>query len=264
MARGNNRNPIFQTDSDRLLFLNILCDTIRLHNWICHAYCLMDNHYHLLIETPDANLAQGMRDVNGRYTQAFHRTHGSIGHVLQGRYKSKVVEKDAYLLEVARYIVLNPVRARSVKDPSSWRWSSYLSTAGLRKPESFLSIASLLNLFSQDRNTAFKEYRSFVASGIDHDSPYQGNKGSILGSPQFIHEIWENFPQLEEVVDISKENRMIGRPTLEDIFSNTAHKAERDVAIRMARYRCGYAISEIAEYLGLDASTVSRIFHGKR
>jgi REP element-mobilizing transposase RayT len=129
-ARGNARADIFVDDADRSLFLDLLGKEIAQQGWRCYAYCLIDNHYHLLIETPEANLAAGMRRFNGVYTQAFNRRHSRVGHLFQGRYKSIVVDKESYGLELCRYIVLNPVRARMVKRPGDWAWSSYRATVG--------------------------------------------------------------------------------------------------------------------------------------
>jgi len=109
-SRGNAQQNIYLTDADRQQFLNVLNHVCQRYNWVVHAYCLMSNHYHLLIETPDGNLSKGMRQLNGLYTQDFNRAHKRVGHVYQGRYKAILVEKQAYLLELARYIVLNPVR----------------------------------------------------------------------------------------------------------------------------------------------------------
>src|ERR671924_2148265 len=130
-SRGNERKWIFRDDFDRKLFLNILSQINQRFNWLCHAYCLMTNHYHLLIETPDGNLSKGMRQLNGVYTQRFNRQHGRVGHVFQGRYKAIIVQKESYLVELARYVVLNPVRARMVRSLAEWPWSSYRATAGL-------------------------------------------------------------------------------------------------------------------------------------
>lgn len=119
-SRGDRREAIYEDDNDRNAFISVLegvCDT---YNWVCHAYCLMSNHYHLLIETPDANLSKGMRQLNGLYTQTYNRTHGRVGHVFQGRYKAILVEKENYLLELSRYIVLNPVRAGIVRSVRDW------------------------------------------------------------------------------------------------------------------------------------------------
>ncbi len=137
-SRGNARADIFDDNPDREKFLSILGVVVRKYRWICHGYCLMDNHYHLLVETPESNLCRGMRQINGLYTQGFNRRHGRVGHLFQGRYKSILVEKDSYLLQLSRYIVLNPVKAGMVKAPEDWEWSSYQSTAGLSTAPDFL------------------------------------------------------------------------------------------------------------------------------
>lgn len=127
-ARGNARASIFRDDTDRLEFLVIIGNLTEQFNWCCHGYCLMGNHYHLLVETPDANLSAGMRQLGGIYTQRFNRRHNEVGHLFQGRYKSILIEKENYLLELSRYIVLNPVRAKIVADPADYSWSSYAAT----------------------------------------------------------------------------------------------------------------------------------------
>ena len=124
-SRGDRREAIYEDDEDRKAFLNILAEVVARYNWICHAFCLMTNHYHLLIETVDGNLSQGMRQLNGVYTQASNRRHRRVGHLFQGRFKGILVDKEAYLLELSRYVVLNPVRAGMVESPEQWPWSSY-------------------------------------------------------------------------------------------------------------------------------------------
>ncbi|MDY7075923.1 MAG: transposase, partial [Chloroflexota bacterium] len=114
-SRGDAQEDIYRGDDDRLRFLDVVGEIGDRFGWVVHAYCLMDNHYHLLVETPNANLSKAMRQLNGVYTQAFNRSHGRVGHVFQGRYKAILVQKETYLLELARYIVLNPVRARMVR-----------------------------------------------------------------------------------------------------------------------------------------------------
>ena len=128
-SRGNARAPIYKADADRETFLDVLERVTERFNWLCHAYCLMDNHYHLMIETPDGNLASGMRQLSGVYTQRFNRRHKRVGHVFQGRYKAILVDRDSYLLELCRYVVLNPVRAKMVRSARQWRWSSFRATA---------------------------------------------------------------------------------------------------------------------------------------
>ena len=116
-SRGNARGMIFDDDHGMEKFLKVLGTVVKNHRWLCHAYCLMGNHYHLLIETPEANLSRGMRQLNGIYTQSFNRRHGRCGHLFQGRYKAILVEKEKYLLALCRYIVLNPLAAGIMSSP---------------------------------------------------------------------------------------------------------------------------------------------------
>jgi putative transposase len=125
-SRGNARPPVFDDDRDRRAFLMILEDVVRRYHWLCHAFCLMDNH--LLVETVNGNVCLGMRHLNGVYTQAFNRRHHRVGHVFQGRFTSVLVEQASSLLELCRYVVLNPVRAGIVKHPGAYKWSSYQAT----------------------------------------------------------------------------------------------------------------------------------------
>src|SRR3990167_5084236 len=130
-SRGNEQKSIYVNDSDRRYFIALLEQTLKRFNWICYSYCLMDNHYHLLIETVDPTLSKGMRYLNGVYTQRMNREYSRVGHLLQGRFKAIIVEKESYLLELCRYIVLNPVRAKLVKMPEEYPWSSYRAMIGV-------------------------------------------------------------------------------------------------------------------------------------
>ena len=144
-SRGNAREGIFSDERDRERFLGILADVVARYGWICHAYCLMSNHYHLLIETPQAGLSHGMQLLNGVYTQWFNHRHKRAGHLFQGRFKGILVEKDNYLLELARYIVLNPVRAKMVQNVGDWPWSSYPATAGELQAPPLLTVEQILS-----------------------------------------------------------------------------------------------------------------------
>jgi len=177
-SRGDRRDDIYLDDEDRQQFLALLGEVCDLYNWVCHAYCLMSNHYHLLIETPDANLAKGMRQLNGVYSQFFNRRHDFVGHVFQGRYKAIHVEKESYLLELSRYIVLNPVRAEMVRSAKDWPWSSYRATAGLSTAPKWLHTDWLLAAFAKTKSRAIKHYRAFVAEGKGQPSPWGGAKES--------------------------------------------------------------------------------------
>jgi REP element-mobilizing transposase RayT len=186
-SRGDGREAIFLGDEDRHRFLDVLSDLVHDFNWAVHAYCLMDNHYHLLIETPEGNLSKGMRHLNGVYTQRFNRGHGRVGHVFQGRYKAIIVQKESYLLELARYVVLNPVRAHMVHTPDQWSWSSYRATARLCEPPLWLTVDWLLTAFSEHRGEAIRRYMDFVADGRNQPGPWEKLKNQIfLGYDEFV------------------------------------------------------------------------------
>lgn len=262
-AHSMPSEDLFLDERDRQRFLSFLADAIEVHNLICHAYCLMSNHFHLLIETPDANLSTAMRDVNGQYAQWHNVRHSRSGHLFDGRHKAFVIEKETYLLAVARYIVLNAVRAGLVAVPEDWKWSSYGATAGLTRVPGWLSVDWLLSQFSDERKKAQWHYRQFVAAGMDGTDPYKDLKnGFLLGSDQFVHEIWEKTNGTEILKDYPRSQRIVGRPTLEDIFSSVQSKKERNDAIVFARMRCGYLAAEIARYIKLDSAFVGRISRG--
>jgi len=138
-SRVNEKKKIFRDDQDHSTFLTILHRVVVRYNWLCHAYCLMNNHYHLLVETPEGTLSIGMRQINGVYTQLFNKRYERVGHLFEGIFKGILVQKDSHLLEVCHYIVLNPVRAKVAEAPYKWKWSSYWATAGLVKPHVCLS-----------------------------------------------------------------------------------------------------------------------------
>ena len=133
-SRGDRREDIYFDGEDRETWLRIFAAVCARYDWVCHAWCQMTNHYHIVVETRAGNLAAGMRQLNGVYTQSVNRRHGRVGHVFQGRYKAILVERDSYLLELARYVVLNPVRAGLVADLADWPWSSYPAIVARRAP----------------------------------------------------------------------------------------------------------------------------------
>ena len=164
-SRGDRREDIYRDDEDRREWLGVFGSVCERFNWRCHAYCQMTNHYHAVVETPDANLSKGMRQLNGVFTQRFNRRHGLVGHLFQGRFKGILVERDAYLLELARYVVLNPVRAGMVFGAVEWSWSSYRAMMGESACPSWLESDWILGQFGQNRKTARKHYKAFVEAG---------------------------------------------------------------------------------------------------
>jgi REP element-mobilizing transposase RayT len=165
-ARGNRRQAIYGDDADRALWLSMLPVCIGRYRWRCHGYCLLTNHFHLLVTTVAPTIGPGMDWLNGRYAQAFNRRYGYSGHLFQGRYGSVLVESDEHLLELSRYIALNPVRAGLCNDPADWPWSSYGALAGLAAVPPFLDVHWLLAMFGGDRLVAEHRFRTFVAEGI--------------------------------------------------------------------------------------------------
>lgn len=210
-ARGNARADIFADDEDRGLFLELLGKEISQQGWRCYAYCLMANHYHLLIETPEPNLVAGMRRLNGVYTQRFNRRHKRVGHVFQGRYKSILVDKDSYGLELSRYVVLNPVRARMVKRPEKWAWSSYRATVGQVTPPVWLNADWILGqLGGRHPATAYERY---VRQGIGEGSPWEKLTGQIwLGGEAFLERM-EGLAEGKLAANVPMAQRRPARPT---------------------------------------------------
>lgn len=149
----------------------------------------MTNHYHMVVETQEANLSRGMAWFNGNFTRKFNHTYNRVGHIFQGRFHSVLVEKQNYLLELARYVVLNPVRAEIVKHPCDWNWSSYHSMIGRSPAPPWLNTDWTLGLFSSDRSEAIKRYEKFVLAGIREPSVWEARTGDFLGGEQWIHSV---------------------------------------------------------------------------
>ena len=258
-SRGNALDAIFFADNDREELLKILGKVTERYGWICHAYCWMSNHYHLLIETPDANLSQGMRQLNGIYTQWINRQYSRTGHIFQGRFKSILVQKESHLLEVARYIVLNPVRAKIVRNPRDWQWSSYRATAGEEEVPGFLTVDWLLRQFGSDISRAIQAYREFVQQGRDVSIWDQVRSGHILGSEDFVNQLEPLFSTIRNSVDIPKHQRLASRPTLNAIFADADDRPSRNKCIFEATRIYGYTLKAVADFLGLYYSTISAI-----
>jgi REP element-mobilizing transposase RayT len=258
-TRGNGGEDIFVDDQDRQQFLGVLEAVVLRSGWIIHAYVLMGNHYHLLVETPKANLSRGMRQLNGVYTQRFNTRHASGGRVFQGRFKAILLERDAYLLELARYIVLNPLRLKAAKNISRYRWSSYRATAGEIQAPSWLNTAWTLAHFGRGSSVAQRKYAEFVAAGLSLPSPLEKVKSQILlGSTAFVKKMQQ---RLLHKVDGKRDKKPRGRPSLKSLFpqSSRSDKALRNAAIQRAYQDYSYSMSEIAEAAQIHFSTVSKV-----
>jgi REP element-mobilizing transposase RayT len=267
-SRGNARENIFLEDTDRQVFLEVLETVVEKYNWLCHAYCLMDNHYHILVETPDPNLSLGMRQLNGVYTQSFNRLHSRVGHVFQGRYKSILVEKNEHLLELCRYIVLNPVRAGLVSKPGKRDWSSYQATAYSVKAPDFLSVDWILGQFARTRNEARRAYRTFVTDSLMNtwETPWKKLVGQIVfGGSDFVADIQSRLSEAKEIGEFPRAQRFAGRPPIEALFSKQKirDKKARNKQIETAHMQYGYTLKEIADHLEIHYTTVSKVLKNK-
>ena len=248
MARGNARARVYRGHADYEFFLETVAHTVERYGWICHAYCLLANHYHLVVETPQANLPRGMRQLNGLYARRFNLRHGRCGHVFQARYRAIVVEKESHLLTVCRYVERNPVRAGIVDDPGDYRWSSYRARVGLEPPPRFLTTDEVLAGFAPTRALAQARYCDFVRSGDDEGLDEQA-RGERLGSEAFLSERFGLDPPIAEIPRVQVEPLP---PPLADIFEREA------LPVLVAYRRHGYTLAEIARHLGKHYSTASR------
>lgn len=251
MARGDARAAIFLDEEDRQTFCAGLARIGERFEWRLWAYCLMDNHYHLLVETLQPTLSRGMREVNGVYTQAFNRRHGRVGHVLQGRYKAVLVDKDSYLRELSRYIVLNPVRAHLCEAASDWPWSSYRAVMGKAAALQTLAVAETLAMFSEDRGVARRAYARFVADGKEVRLP-ESKQQVFLGDDDFVERTAARAKAPSR--EVPRKQRV-----QKSLAQHERAASDRDSAIRAAYASGAYTLKAIGEHFGLHYATVSRI-----
>lgn len=269
-VRGNQRHEIFRTDEDRELFIGVLGRTATLFRWRLLAWVLMGNHYHLLLETPEPTLSRGMRDLNGIYTQAFNRRHKRVGHVLQGRFKAILVERESHLLELCRYVVLNPVRAKLASGAAQWRWSSFRATAGMEPVPGWLDAEGVLELFGRRGRQGMLRYRQFVREGRRSGyEPWRLVEGQIyLGGEGFrerMRKLVEKLPDRRSIVKrqlrparreltalVSEVEREVGA-SLEDLKERPrlAIRARRKAAA-LLRERGLLSMTEIGKLLGVQ------------
>lgn len=277
MARGQERGAIFRDDSDRCRFLEDLEGVVRDQRWVIHGYCLMTNHYHILVETPLANLSVGMHLLNGRYSQAYNLGYARKGHLFEDRFKAIVVEKEAYLLELCRYVVLNPVRAGMVPSAGDYRWSNYRATAGETAVPGFLTVDWTHGQFGSEPGRVQAGYRRFVAAGEGAASPLDEASGQVfLGRPAFIAEMRRRLgaEAAEPSKAIPRAQRAAGFFRLEDVLAvvtgeyglsarelTTAWRRgeERAVALYLARRLTGLSGVKLGERFGVTGVRVSQL-----
>jgi putative transposase len=219
-SRGVDRRDIFLDDTDRNLFLELLAETTLRFRWSIHSWSEMTNHYHLFFQTIEPTLSRGMQKLNGDFGRLFNRRHGRIGHLFQERFRAHLVDSEEYLLELARYVVLNPVRAGMVTDPSEWRWSSYRTTAGFCSAPDWFDPQVILRRFDpNDAINAQRRYREFVAAAIGKSSDLWSNLTAnvYLGGKAFISKIEELTRARTAAAHDSQRQQLVRARTIEEV-----------------------------------------------
>jgi len=257
MSRGNARQEIFLDTGDYEHFLKRFAAVSARFAVRCRAFCLMPNHFHLLLEPNQFPIPRLMQQLNSSYCQWFNCRHTRVGHVLQGRYKAFVIDKEQYYRRVLRYIVLNPVRARLVVHPAQWPWSSYLATAGFVDPGSFLSLSDVWSVFHpDDQRSAQRIYDEFVCGAVSHAAAIPA--GPAVGSDELAVRITDALAVHRDTEDLRYAERFAVRPPLELVLAADDDPKVRDVALREAFEYYGYTLREIADFIERHPCTVWR------
>jgi len=247
-SRGNERKKIFLDVEDRIRFLNLLREYHDRYGILIHSYVLMDNHYHLILETPMGNLLKVMHGINGGYTGYFNRKYKRVGHLFQGRYRAILVEKESYLLPLSRYVHLNPVRAGLVRRPEGYRWSSYRGYIGREREEDWVEYAWALSQFAESRKRGGWRYKAYVEEGLkgELESPLKSVYGQVvLGGGDFVQRI---------------KGVLKGRLLSAEIIDKGGRaNTPRKVVLYLAQRYTGLSNKEIGErFGGIEASAVSK------
>jgi putative transposase len=274
-SRGNERRDIYRDDTDRRRFANLLARVVIERRWLLHAWVFMSNHYHLLIETPEVGLSRGMKWLNQRYAETFNERHHRVGHLFQGRFKGILVEREGHLLELLRYIVLNPVRCHAVTCAGDYEWSNYRATAGLQAAPPWLELDWTLDQFGPDRQAAHLAYRRFVADGRGASyNPWESIAGQMyLGGAAFCE-------RMQSLVAAKPRNRehpraqlRFVRPSLDailllvadrfavapdDLKRKSRGQARKSLA-HLAVDEAGLTLKAIAEWMGVTEWAASKM-----
>jgi len=259
-SKGTHDRSVFIDGEDRSVFLNVLDTVVSRFEWLLHTYVLMESHYHLVLECPQANLSKGMRQLNGVYTQHFNRRHEQDGSLFQGRFKSVLFEAENYLLPLCRYVVLNPVRSSVSSSAQTYRWSSHRAMGGAIKPPRYLHTDAVLSNFGKRLKDKQKKYREYVKLGLHERSPLMDRSSQVLlGSPSFVSE-------MQPILDGEKlakrgPRRARRRRSLAGLFKNVQAKSrsDRNELIKKAHIDHSYTLMEIGDHLGLHYTTVSKV-----
>ena len=261
-SRGNEQRDVFKSNRDREKFLSYLESSTVRYGAVIHAYCLMSNHYHLLLETPQGNLSQIMRHINGAYTTYFNIKRKRTGHLFQGRYKAILVEADTYAQELSRYLHLNPVRAAMVAQPEEHPWSSYRYYIGTTTPPTWLNTGFILGYFDNCRDN----YRLFVKERIDktYESPLKETVAStILGSTAFIAKTTKDHIPGDRAADgIPALHQLKSRPSPDKIMQGARNiavgddKLARQLGIYLCHQHSGLRLKEIGKLFGMRESAL--------
>jgi len=282
MSRGNRQEDIFKSDYDREKFLDYLAILSERFSIKIHTYSLMPNHYHLLIETPEANLSKAIKWLNGSYATYVNTKRKKGGHLFQGRFKSIIVEADEYLKHLSRYIHLNPVRAKMVQTPSDYQWCSYRAFIGKEKAPKWLETTWLLSCFGKNKKEGKKNYQKFVED-IDVKAVENPHKnligGFILGEPDFVNWIKEIFlsskkedkeiPQLKELMPRLTPEAVVSEVCKEFAIDKEAvikkgmkRNKARDMAIYLSRNHSGITCKELGMYFGnVSGTTITMAYN---
>lgn len=268
-SRGNEKKDIYKENSDKEKFLEILHAYHKRYDILVHSYVLMDNHYHMILETPRANLLKVMHGINSGYTGYFNRKYSRSGHLFQGRYKAILVDKENYLLELSRYVHLNPVRANMVEKPEDYKWSSYMGFIG-NKEQEYVEYAWILSNYGKNKKKSKRGYEKYVEEAIGEkiSNPLSSVFGQIvLGGEEFVKKIKQKISKREIGDDIVERRRLRNDVSMEEIQEEVSEVIreeiqKRNVSVYFAKKLGNHTNREISEkFGGFHYSNVVKIFN---
>ena len=263
MSRGNARQEVFLDDDDRRHFLTLLAAAIRRFDVNCHAFCLMPNHFHLLLRIGEPTLGRTMQHLNSAYATWFNRRHRRVGHLFQGRFKAPLIEEGSYFRRAVRYVVQNPVRAGLCARCADWDWSSYRATAGLVTPPSWLAVEDIWGEFDVDADGACRAFAAFCEVADVEADDRMLTAPLMRGSTESLARLSRALaPHHRSHREFIYAERFADRPALSLLFANAHDASQRDEAARRAFEDFGYTLTEIGTLLSVSPATVWRHIRG--